>query len=77
MVGVVQPGRRVEHQPGEAFARDGRHLGGHPAAHGMADEVRAVEAERRDEAQIVDDHVLHAGDMRGGIALAETGWKGR
>ena len=77
MVGMVQPGRCVEHQPGETLARDGGHLGGHPAAHGMPDEMRPVEAERVDEPQIVDDHVLHAGEMRGGIALAEAGMEGQ
>ena len=77
MVGMVQPRRRVEHQPGETLARDGGHLGGHPASHRMSDEVRAVEAERGDEAQIVDDHVLHAGEMRGRIAFAETRMEGQ
>src|SRR5262252_8182158 len=43
----------------------------------MADEVWLVEAERRHEAQIVDDHVLHAGEMRRGAALTKAGVMGQ
>src|SRR6516165_4665505 len=43
----------------------------------MADEVRLVEAEHRHEAQIVDDHVLHAGEMRRGAALTKAGVMGQ
>src|SRR5262245_42034898 len=40
MIGVVEAGGRVEDEAVEALAGESRHLGRHPAAHRMADEVR-------------------------------------
>src|SRR5690606_38605013 len=44
---------------------------------GMTDEMRTLEAERVNKAEIVDHHVLHAGNMWRFGALAETGMEGQ
>src|SRR5665213_3690937 len=77
MIRLIETRRRVQHQPIEALAGNDRHFGRHPSAHGVAYKMRLVELERRYEAEIVDDHVLHAGDVRRRTALAEARMEGQ
>src|SRR5262245_62269081 len=72
MIRVIEAGGRVKHQAVEALARDRGDFSSHPSAHGMTNKMRSIRFECRQQAEVMNDQVLHTPDVRGRATFAEA-----